>query len=847
MKKILRNIIIHEVNSFFGLQKNKNNSDYLILKSSKYFDKKWYLKINNDVKISGIDPIDHYLNYGWKEGRNPSNKFNTNEYLKLNVDVANADINPLLHYEKYGKYENRKIGKSIKQNSDIFLIKKSKYFNRRYYLSTYKDVKKNKIDPALHYLEIGWKEGKNPSKYFNTNEYLELNKDIAAAGINPLLHYENNGKRENRLFNKKKIDIYKKKSEPFRDVAKKVTVIIPNYNYEKFIIERIDSILNQTYPIHELIILDDCSTDNSVQVIENKIKDIKDINVKFIKNTVNTGVPFNQWLKGYNEVSGDYFWIAEADDSCEPTFLETVMKGFDDAEVVLSYTDSARIDENNILIAKNSKDLYNITGSKHWDKPYINDGIDEISNYLSIITTIVNVSSVVWKNGDYQEIFEKAKQFKVAGDWYIYYRLLENGKIAFSNQSLNYYRKHSKSACTVIKADIEYKEIEEIQEEISQKYHLSMDIYKAQRKRRNCMDSLVSKNVRKKRIAWVIPCPGKGSGGTRTIIQNVNALIRHGYECDFYIENGQGFPESMIAEMIEKFYEKTAANVYLGKHLAIEYDLIFATGWQTIDFVKDANVAKKAYFIQDFEPCFFPMGDQYIETENSYKLGFMPVTIGKWLSYKMINEYGNNSRYFDFCVDLNAYKPIDSVKKEKAICFVYQPEKTRRCHSLAMKALKKVKTQRPDIKIYFYGSDEKAKVDFEVEQLGIISIEECNKLYNKCQVGFCISASNPSRIPFEMMAAGLPPVEIYRENNLYDFPENAIRLAEPSEGSLAMAIVDLFDNDEKRNQLSLAGVEYMKQFPIEKGFEQFVSSVDEMFTDSYGAKIVINRMYNKSI
>ena len=78
----------------------------------------------------------------------------------------------------------------------------------------------------------------------------------------------------------KKIDIYKNPMKKL-DIKnpKKVSVIIPNYNYEKYIIERIDSVLMQTYPIYELIILDDCSTDNSINVIEEKIKNIKDIKI----------------------------------------------------------------------------------------------------------------------------------------------------------------------------------------------------------------------------------------------------------------------------------------------------------------------------------------------------------------------------------------------------------------------------------------------------------------------------------------------------------------------------------------------------------------------------------------
>ena len=130
---------------------------------------------------------------------------------------------------------------------------------------------------------------------------------------------------------------------------------------------------------------------------------------------------------------------------------------------------------------------------------------------------------------------------------------------------------------------------------------------------------------------------------------------------------------------------------------------MFATGWQTIDFVRKLQAKKKAYFIQDFEPWFFPMGDQYLITENSYRFGFLPVTIGKWLSYKMQNEFNTPSQYFDFGADLNTYKPLNNINKENAICFVYQPEKPRRCDFIGLKALKLVKALRPDIKYIYMG------------------------------------------------------------------------------------------------------------------------------------------------
>ena len=574
----------------------------------------------------------------------------------------------------------------------------------------------------------------------------------------------------------KKIDIYKNPMKKLNiENPKKVSVIIPNYNYANFIIERIDSILMQTYPIYELIILDDCSTDNSVEVIEEKIKDIKDIKVKFIKNEKNSGGVFRQWKKGFDAATGDFIWIAEADDSAENNFVEELIKPFDDPEVVLSYCESARIDGENNLIREKSDDLYDMCRTGEWNKSYVWTGAEENIYHLSVTNTILNVSSVMWRKKDYTDIFAKAGEFKVAGDWFIYYNILKDGKISWNAKPLNYYRKHGSSVCTDVRAEIEFGEICRLQNEISELYEIPEEIKKKQEMRRQLMYPLLPK----KKIAWVMPHPGKGSGGHRTIIQNVNALIRAGYECDIFVEEDGVSTSEMVRQKINEWYEPCTAGVYVGFKFEKDYDLLFATGWQTIEFVKKLPAKKKAYFIQDYEPWFFPMGDQYLITENSYKYGFLPVTIGKWLAHKMEQEFNTPAEYFDFGADLNVYKPLENVEKENAICYVYQPEKPRRCDYIGLKALKLVKAMRPEVKIYLYGSEQVTRpIDFECENLHIIPVEKCNELYNKCKVGICMSASNPSRIPFEMMAAGLPVVELYKENNLYDLPDEGVLLAD---------------------------------------------------------------------
>ena len=641
----------------------------------------------------------------------------------------------------------------------------------------------------------------------------------------------------------KKIDIYKNPMKKLDiENPKKVSVIIPNYNYANYIIERIDSILLQTYPIYELIILDDCSTDNSVEVIEEKIKTIKDIKVQFIKNKTNSGGVFKQWKKGFDSATGDFIWIAEADDSAENNFVEELIKPFDDDEVVLSYCESARIDGNNMLIREKSDDLYDMCRTGEWNKSYIWTGREENIYHLSVTNTILNVSSVMWRKKDYTDIFAKAGEFKVAGDWYIYYNILKDGKISWNCKPLNYYRKHGSSVCTDVRAEIEFGEICRIQNEISELYDLPKEIKEKQEIRRSLMYPLLPK----KKIAWVIPHPGKGSGGHRTIIQNVNALLRAGYECDIFVEDDGVSTSDIVRRKINEWYEPCDAGIFVGFDFKKDYDLLFATGWQTIDFVKKLPAKKKAYFIQDYEPWFFPMGDQYLITENSYKYGFLPVTIGKWLAHKMDSEFNTPAEYFDFGADLNVYKHLDNVEKENAICYVYQPEKPRRCDYIGLKALKLIKTLRPDVKIYLYGSELVTRpIDFECENLHIIPVEECNKLYNKCKVGICLSASNPSRIPFEMMAAGLPVVELYKENNLYDLPDGGVLLSDTTPEAIASSVIHLLDNPKEAKKMSEFGINYMKDFPLERGFGQIATVVKDMLDTDYNNMPKIEKLYNR--
>lgn len=636
------------------------------------------------------------------------------------------------------------------------------------------------------------------------------------------------------------VNIYNKK---YRKVTadKKVSVVIPNYNYANYLEERIDSIMLQTYPVYEVIILDDASSDNSKEVIDQVLDKYKDSDVVFTKlyNKKNGGSVFNQWQKGFENAKGDYVWIAEADDSCHPKFLEEVMKGFDNENVVLSYAESMRINETNHIIGRDCRSWMEAASFTKWNKSYVNSGLKEIQEALSVCNTIPNVSAVVFKKLNQVELIEQAKQFKISGDWFLYYSLLKSGDIAYNSQSLNYFRKHSSSTSTVAKKETELEELLKIQYDIRNTCNLDSAQIARQEYRYGNLINEVDNSVREamkkyiaKKIAWIIPHPIKGSGGIRTMIQNANYLVTQGYEVDIYVEEDYVNTDERMKKYIIDYYGECLCNVYVGIELRKKYDMVFATySILTADYVSMMDVPKKAYFIQDFEPWFEPMGGLYLEMERTYKYKLEGISIGNWLANKISNEFGSPMHSFPFCADLNTYKKLDNVEKENAICFIYQPEKARRCSTMGIRALLLVKKMRPDVKIYLYGSDTGDMSKYGFENLGIMKIDKCNELYNKCKVGLCISSSNPSRIPFEMMASGLPVVDLYRENNLYDIPDAGVLLVDSTPEAIATALIKILDDEKLQEKMGKAGNKFMQDYPLEKGFEVFGKFVEDYLND----------------
>ena len=217
-----------------------------------------------------------------------------------------------------------------------------------------------------------------------------------------------------------------------------VSIIIPNYNHSIFLKQRIDSIIAQTYQTFELIILDDKSTDDSLDII-NQYKDDPHVSCIVINNQ-NSGNTFSQWEKGFSLARGEYIWIAESDDYADPNFFESCVRELDcNPDGAFCYSDSYFIDENNNEV--------NLWIEQLRDLPVDNnkilfDGNEFIKERLIIKNGVYNASMVVFRKDCINNISDLFKTFKYCGDWVFWAEMARNKKVIKITSYLNYFRHH---------------------------------------------------------------------------------------------------------------------------------------------------------------------------------------------------------------------------------------------------------------------------------------------------------------------------------------------------------------------------------------------------------------------
>lgn len=233
-----------------------------------------------------------------------------------------------------------------------------------------------------------------------------------------------------------------------------VSIIIPNYNHAQFLSERIESVLNQTYKDFEVIILDDCSTDNSRDVIEHYRNHPKVSMIVY--NETNSGSTFKQWQKGFNLANGDYIWIAESDDVASPEFIESMMKGIKCSDnVVLAFSNLDMIDKQGKVIEEKPVTSY-------LKSPTV-EGKYYIRHNMIFGCNILNASSAVFSRKAALAVPDDFMSFRGAGDYLFWIEIARQGNVYKNSNILDHFRIHNvKVTPNMVASGTQFKEVNRI-------------------------------------------------------------------------------------------------------------------------------------------------------------------------------------------------------------------------------------------------------------------------------------------------------------------------------------------------------------------------------------------------
>ncbi len=252
--------------------------------------------------------------------------------------------------------------------------------------------------------------------------------------------------------------------------AARVSVAVPNYNYARYMPQRLGSIFRQTYPVHEILVLDDLSTDDSLDIIP-RIAAEWHRDIQLVPNEANSGSVFAQWRKAAEMATGDWLWIAEADDDCDPEFIARLVGvAGSDPRTVMAYSDSRTVTGDGDAEWESYKHYYATVEHGALTHPGVFAGRDFIGRFLLVKNLIMNVSAVLWRREALlralDAVAEELRNFKVAGDWRLYLEVLgeHDAHVAYESKPLNVHRRHVSSVTHALAADRHLREIARCQE-----------------------------------------------------------------------------------------------------------------------------------------------------------------------------------------------------------------------------------------------------------------------------------------------------------------------------------------------------------------------------------------------
>lgn len=335
-------------------------------------------------------------------------------------------------------------------------------------------------------------------------------------------------------------------------------------------------------------------------------------------------------------------------------------------------------------------------------------------------------------------------------------------------------------------------------------------------------------------LNWIVPPMGVGSGGHVTLFRFLSGLEQRGFHSRFYLYGNSDFSDDdelraflkdnyeILDERIEAFNDVSSIAY---AHISI------ATEWKTAYFLKRFNnTLEKVYFVQDYEPFFYPHGSEYQFAEDTYRFGFSAITAGDWLKDIMSESFGMEADSFHFSANRDIYHPREKRSESPKVFFYARPVTPRRDFELGMLALRELCKIRPDVTVEFAGWDVgEYVIPFKHHNHGIVPSNKLAEIYAECDLCLVLSATNLSLVPLEVMACGSVAVcsdgpnstWLVNEANGVIVPEDPVEIAQ----ILSDCLVNMDLLEEKRT----AGM----QFALHTSWEEQIDKVASVLRGKY--------------
>ena len=339
-------------------------------------------------------------------------------------------------------------------------------------------------------------------------------------------------------------------------------------------------------------------------------------------------------------------------------------------------------------------------------------------------------------------------------------------------------------------------------------------------------------------VNWLCPDPVEGSGGHNDIFIAANEMTRRGHRVTVHFPDHAATGVRAIREFVRRaFGYEPLFGIAAGFEALDDSDALIATHHSTADEVwsRRDRTLLPAYFVQDYEPSFYRVGAEHFAAEQTYRYGLLCITLGPWLRALLEARFGAVAREIGFWVDRRHYFPPASRRAAAGgpeVAFFARPHMPRRCYETGVEALRALSRQRPDVTISLFGASGFPGVDFPHRDLGILAPSQLGELYRRADVGLAFSTTNPSLATFEMMACGLPVVDL----DVLDSPRrhggHPAFLVDPSPAAVADALALLLETPEAREELSARSLEFTRELP---GPEEALRGVSLIVEEWIGA------------